>query len=295
MPGIRGVRRRRHSCRSRPGDCRAHQLPEPIPCSHSSSNWSIRIRHPTGGRRPRSDRVPVPVFPSGPALAGSRGRADRGGVGPRDRLPVLHRHAGRLAEPCRPRNVRPRQCADAWRHGGPGRARVPAHWFRCSRCLSSRRCSPTIRCWSALAVPPPPAGTEPRLLPGRVRGPGAAEGDADGAALRETVCRCFDGIVYVSVYFVGTVRLMAQMDCWLVRPAGCVARGYVALLMWFVPPPERDRREAGRRAVADDRPHRRQLHQHPDGEALRPSTREDGLCPRRDGRVHAGSSTPRRG
>ena len=43
---------------------------------------------------------------------------------------------------------------------------------------------------------------------------------------------------------------------------------------------------AGRCPRPDDRPHRRQLHQHPDGQALRPHRARARLRPRRDGRVH---------
>ena len=97
----------------------------------------------------------------------------------------------------------------AWALGGMARRRGR----RASRSLALRavavhvpddlRQLPDAR---ALAGAPLPARPEPQLLPGRVRRPRVAEGDADGARrARDGASSSLDVVVYVVVYFIGTL------------------------------------------------------------------------------------------
>ncbi len=104
-------------------------------------------------------------------------------------------------------------------------------------------------------------------------------------AVRETVMKLMDVGVYVVTMFLGTAYLFAAERCLDAgRPDGVARRLYRPADLVRAAP-RQDRRGPGRRARPDDRPHRRQLHQYPDGEALRPFDARAGLCPRRDGRV----------
>jgi ATP-binding cassette, subfamily B, multidrug efflux pump len=53
-------------------------------------------------------------------------------------------------------------------------------------------------------------GQSMQLLPGRVRRPHLAEGDADRARVRETVMKLMDVGVYVVVYFTGALFLIGR-------------------------------------------------------------------------------------
>ena len=127
---------------------------------------------------------------------------------------------------------------------------------------------------------------EPRLLPQRVRRPRLAEGDADGAR------RARDGDQ-------GPRRLRLRRRLFhrhalsrrARRPLADAAAHRLARRLYRHPRrlhPEAAAHldDPGRCPGADDRPRRRQLHQHPDHQALRPYAPRAGLRPRRDGRVH---------
>ncbi len=105
-------------------------------------------------------------------------------------------------------------------------------------------------------------------------------------AVREVVMKILDVTVFVVVYFAGAVVLAAMSDLWLAVPFLVWLVGYVALLWFFIPRLGKVSESAGRCALADDRPHRRQLHQHRDGEAVLAFQPRGSLCPRGHGRVH---------
>ena len=54
-------------------------------------------------------------------------------------------------------------------------------------------------------------------------------------SIRETVMKLMDVFVYVVVYFVGTVVLVAQADVWLVLPLVVWLASYLVLVFHFVP------------------------------------------------------------
>jgi len=54
-------------------------------------------------------------------------------------------------------------------------------------------------------------------------------------AIRESVMKLMDVFVYVIVYFVGTLVLVAQADLWLALPLVLWLGGYLAILFHFVP------------------------------------------------------------
>ena len=101
-------------------------------------------------------------------------------VGDRAGLLLVHRHAGRLADRRRPRRLPRRARLGARRHGGHRPRRLPGGGARpgAVHVPDVVRQLPDA---GALAGAPPAAAPEPRLLPGRVRRPRVAEGDADGA------------------------------------------------------------------------------------------------------------------
>ena len=113
---------------------------------------------------------------------------------------------------------------------------------------------------------------EPQLLPQRVRRPRLAEGHADRRSPCATRCsKLIDVFVYVVVYFGGTLYPVRRTRRWADRAARRLARRLCRH--------PRVPRAAGQKPLGggaggafapDDRPHRRQLHQHPDHKALRP-------------------------
>ncbi|APE31380.1 multidrug ABC transporter ATP-binding protein [Halomonas aestuarii] len=54
-------------------------------------------------------------------------------------------------------------------------------------------------------------------------------------AIRETVMKLMDLMVYVLVYFAGAMLLMGQAEPWLMVPLGAWLAGYVAIMWVFVP------------------------------------------------------------
>ena len=87
-------------------------------------------------------------------------------------------------------------------------------------------------------------------------------------AVRECVIKLIDVLNYVVVYFLGMLFIVGSADWRLALPLVVWLVGYVVLLRYFIPRLGKVVGGAGRRALDDDRPRRRQLHQHPDGEAV---------------------------
>ena len=110
-----------------------------------------------------------------------------------------------------------------------------------------------------------------------------------GPALRESVVATTNAVWYILVYGSGAIALLASDDVRLAVPVLLWFAGYAALLRFFVP----RLRDRSQRHVGDTlgahRPDRRQLHQHLDGQAVRPAARRGRLRARGDRR-----SRPRR-
>ncbi len=112
-------------------------------------------------------------------------------------------------------------------------------------------------------------------------------------AVRDSVTKIMDVGVYIVVYFTGTVALLAASDLWFVPAMAVWLAGYVALLIYYVPRLGVVGRAAGGCARADDRPHRRLLHQHPDGQAVRPFDARVGPTRARRWRISSSPSSGR--
>ena len=107
-----------------------------------------------------------------------------------------------------------------------------------------------------------------------------------GPALRESVVQVCEAVWFVSIYAVSALVLFGEIDWRLTLPLA----GWVAI---FVGDPRLFRAAHPRPldhclggALGDDRASGRQLHQHPDGEALRPCGAGGRLHPRGDDRPH---------
>ena len=188
---------------------------------------------------------------------------------------------------------------DAWRRadrdGVGGGRRLPAG-RRCSRTSScSRRSTGTIPMlvrWTAHRYI---LGQSLDFFHNEFAGRVSQKVMQTALAVRETVTKVLDVGVYIVVYFIGTLYLVGRADLWLTLPLIVWLAAYIGILVDLHPAAAAHLDEPGRRAGADDRPHRRQLHQHPDHQALRPHAPRAGLCPRRDGRVPGRRSTGRGG
>ena len=102
-----------------------------------------------------------------------------------------------------------------------------------------------------------------------------------GPALRESVVQVCDALWFVTIYSVSALILFGEIDLVLTVPlAGLDGRlRRDAGLFRAAHPRALDHRLGS--ALDAHRPHRRQLHQYPDGEALRPYHARGRLRPRR--------------
>ncbi len=91
-----------------------------------------------------------------------------------------------------------------------------------------------------------------------------------GPALRESVTQLIDAIWFVAIFAVSALVIFWEADWRLTVPLSIWIVGYVATLACVRAAHPRPRDGDVEGALGADRPHRRQLHQHPDGEALRP-------------------------
>ena len=101
-------------------------------------------------------------------------------------------------------------------------------------------------------------------------------------AVGELTFQTFDALVYAVIYLAGALWLLGDTDLRLGAAAGRLARP-----LRLADRLDRAARRRGvegllRRALGDHRPHRRQLHQHPVGQALRPHPDRGGLRRRGD-------------
>ena len=102
-----------------------------------------------------------------------------------------------------------------------------------------------------------------------------------GPALRESVVQGVNAVWYILVYGSTALIWLTQADAgWRCR---CSAgSSSMSTMLRFLVPRMRDRSQAASaERVAADRAHRRQLHQHPDGEAVRAGRGGGQLHPRR--------------
>ena len=87
-------------------------------------------------------------------------------------------------------------------------------------------------------------------------------------AVRECVIKLIDVLNYVCVYFLGMLFIVGSADWRLAAPLGGLARGLYRPVALFHSAARESVGSTGRCPLADDRPGRRQLHQHPDREAV---------------------------
>ena len=114
-------------------------------------------------------------------------------------------------------------------------------------------------------------------------------------AVRECVIKLIDVLNYVVVYFLGMLVIVGSADWRLAVPLAVWLGCYIGLLRYFIPRLGKVVRGAGRCALDDDRPRRRQLHQHPDGEAVLACPPRGVLSPARAWRAFSRRSTGRCG
>ena len=103
-----------------------------------------------------------------------------------------------------------------------------------------------------------------------------------GPAVRESLVSLLTAVWYILVYGTSALMLLASADPWLALPVALWFAGYIGDAALD--------RAAHARPLEDDvgsaldahRAHRRQLHQHPDGEAVRARQGRRSLCARGD-------------
>ena len=91
-----------------------------------------------------------------------------------------------------------------------------------------------------------------------------------GPSLRESGRQRGRRHLDVVIYVGGTIVLFAGLDPWLIVPVALWVVAYVVIIWRHGAAGPRQVGSDGRGQFRAVRPHRRQLHQHPDGEALRP-------------------------
>ena len=104
-------------------------------------------------------------------------------------------------------------------------------------------------------------------------------------AVRDTWLIVCELIVFIVIYFVTLLAVLGDFDPRLLMPFLVWLALYLLSLRYFVPRLGRVAQAAGRRALADDRPHHRRVHQHRDGQALLAREARGGLRARRDAGV----------
>ncbi len=105
-------------------------------------------------------------------------------------------------------------------------------------------------------------------------------------AVRETVLKLLDVMLFVTVYLTTTFSLVINADPVLCWPLVAWLILYIGILSYFVPRLKRVLHPASRCTRAHDRTHCRQLHQHPDAQAVFREPAGIRLCQSRHGRIH---------
>ena len=91
------------------------------------------------------------------------------------------------------------------------------------------------------------------------------------ASLRNSTVQVIDALWFVTIFSASALAILAQADWRLTLPLAGWIVVYVATLAALRPAHPETLRDSGAPARGAHRAHRRQLHQHPGGEALRPS------------------------
>ena len=101
-----------------------------------------------------------------------------------------------------------------------------------------------------------------------------------GPAVRESLVALITAVWYILVYGTAALILLASADRWLALPIVLWFAGYIVHAARLRAAHARPLQGGLRGALLADRPHRRQLHQHPHREAVRPRARRGRLCAR---------------
>ena len=104
-------------------------------------------------------------------------------------------------------------------------------------------------------------------------------------AVRDTWLIVAELLVFVVIYFVTMLAVLGGFDARLLVPFLVWVALYIVALRVLRAAARPRRARAGRRALADDRPHHRRVHQHRDGEALLARAARGGLRARGDAGV----------
>ena len=98
-----------------------------------------------------------------------------------------------------------------------------------------------------------------------------------GPAVRESLVALITGVWYILVYGTAALILLASADRWLALPIVLWFAGYVVMLRVLRAAHARPLQGGVGGALLAGRPHRRHLHQHPHGQAVRPRARRGRL------------------
>ncbi len=91
-----------------------------------------------------------------------------------------------------------------------------------------------------------------------------------GPAIREMAVTILDSLLYVAIFAVTALGLFTSISLVSPLPMAVWIAAYVTLMRYFVPRAQGALARERRGALGRGRAHRRQLHQHPDRQALRP-------------------------
>ena len=101
-----------------------------------------------------------------------------------------------------------------------------------------------------------------------------------GPALRESLVSLLTAVWYILVYGTSSLILLAHADSWLTLPILVWFAGYIVMLRYLRAAHARPLQDHVGSALDADRAHRRHLHQHPHGEAVRARRGRGRLCAR---------------
>ena len=198
------------------------------------------------------------------------------------RLPRQHR---RLAVGAEPRDLPADRGLEARRHGVRRRWSRCRAWCSCSSLFHQQTLMGNYPDAHPLAGAPLPAQAVDDLLPGRVRRPHRHQADADGAR-RARMRHQADRRAQLRHRLFPRHAVHRRLGR---LAAGDAARRLARRLHHAAallhPAARQGLGGAGRRALDDDRPRRRQLHQHPDGEAVLACAARGRLRARGHGRL----------
>ena len=112
------------------------------------------------------------------------------------------------------------------------------------------------------------------------------------ASLRDSTVQVIDALWFVTVFSASALAILAEADWRLTAAAGRLDRRLCRDARRFRAAHPQALRVSGASPRRAHRPHRRQLHQHPGGEAVRPSRARGRARARGAGRAHRRLSSP---